>query len=165
MKKILKMFETVALIFIVTVSNFAFAQSIVQKTDITVVYNNSQANSSFQDVSRFYFSNGNLVIDQHGAESHIPVASVRRLELDAVTTNEVSSWDENTVIVYPNPTSDRLYFSTGQQRDVLVAVYALSGQLLQRQQVNTSESVDVSNLAKGIYVIRIDEQTYKFTKF
>lgn len=164
MKKLLTM-AFLATVFVVSVLSSATAQSLVQTTDVTVVYNNSQSNSTFEDVSRFYFSNGNLVIDQHGVETTIPVSTVRRLELDAVTTEDVASWDESTVVVYPNPTSDRLYFSTGQQRDVLVTVYSLSGQLLQRQQVNTTECVDVSNLAKGIYVIRIDDQSYKFTKF
>lgn len=163
MKKIFKV-AFVSTMFALLALSSTWAQSIVQTTDITVVYNNSQSNSSFQDVSKFYFSNDNLVIDQHGIETNIPLSTIRRLELEAITTGDVASWDENTVLIYPNPTSDHLYFSAPQQRDVLVTIYSLSGQLLHRAMVNTSESVDVSSLSKGIYVIKIDEQTYKFTK-
>ena len=138
------------------------AQS-VQTTNVIVVYNNAQSNDLFQDVSRFYFNNDNLVIDQHGEETNLSLSIIRRLELDAITT-DVESWDDNTILLYPNPTSDHLYFSTSQNRNVQVAIYALSGQQLYLGQVNTAESIDVSYLSKGIYIIKIDEQVHKFTK-
>ena len=41
----------------------------------------------------------------------------------------------------------------------------MNGQLLLSEKMNTSESLNVSSLAKGMYLIRINEQNYKFSKF
>ena len=141
------------------------AQSVIQTTDVTVVYSNSQSNSTFENVTKFYFSNGNLIIDQSGVETSIPVSTVRRLELDAISTfNAISEWNEDAIFVYPNPTSDKLFFSCKENQEVTVSVYSMNGQLLQSEQMNTSESLNVSSLAKGMYIIRINNQNYKFSK-
>lgn len=142
------------------------AQSVIQTTDVTVVYSNSQSNSTFENVNKFYFSNGNLVLDQNGVETSIPTNTVRRLELAAISTfNDISEWDEDAIFVYPNPTSDKLFFSCKDNQEVTVSVYSMNGQLLQSEQMNTSESLNVSSLAKGMYIIRINNQNYKFSKF
>ncbi|MCR5114223.1 MAG: T9SS type A sorting domain-containing protein [Bacteroidales bacterium] len=144
-----------------------WAQTIVQTTDVTVVYNNNQSPSDFENVTKFYFSGDNLMLDQAGVVTSVPVSTIRRLELDAVSTviGGTSDWGDNAILIYPNPTSDHLYFATNVEQNVQVSVFALNGQLLQQQQLNTSESLDVSNLPRGMYVIRVNEQTYKFSKF
>jgi hypothetical protein len=143
------------------------AQSVIQTTDVTVVYSTSQSNTTFENVTKFYFSNGNLIIDQSGVETSIPTNTVRRLELAAITTpiDNISEWGEDAVFVYPNPTSDKLFFSCKENQEVTVSVFSMNGQLLQSEQMNTSESLNVSSLAKGMYIIRINNQNYKFSKF
>ena len=103
---------------------------------------------------------------QNGVETSIPTNTVRRLELAAISTfNDISEWDEDAIFVYPNPTSDKLFFSCKDHHEVTVSVYSMNGQLLQSEQMNTSESLNVSSLAKGMYIIRINNQNYKFSKF
>ena len=142
------------------------AQTTIQTTNVVVVYNNAQSNSLFEDVSRFYFDNGNLVLDQHGVTTQVPLSTIQRLELDAISTPVlgVGEWDDNSVLVYPNPISDKLFFSSNQEQLVEVRVFAMNGQLLFTQQLSTTESMDVSTLSKGMYILKINSQTYKFTK-
>ena len=141
------------------------AQSVIQTTDVTVVYNNAQSNTTFENVTKFYFSNGNLMIAQGAVETSIPTSTVQRLELAAVTHQDISEWGEDAIFVYPNPTSDKLFFSCKENQEVTVSVYTMNGQLLLSEQMNTSESLNVSSLAKGMYLIRINNQNYKFSKF
>ena len=110
MKKLSLIFGWFGLLLFIFVDS-ASAQSVIQTTDVTVVYSNSQTNSTFENVNKFYFSNGNLIIDQNGVETSIPTNTVRRLELAAISTfNDISEWDEDAIFVYPNPTSDKLFF-------------------------------------------------------
>lgn len=165
MKKLSLIFGWFGLLLFIFVDS-ASAQSVIQTTDVTVVYSNSQTNSTFENVNKFYFSNGNLIIDQNGVETSIPTNTVRRLELAAISTfNDISEWDEDAIFVYPNPTFDKLFFSCKDHQEVTVSVYSMNGQLLQSEQMNTSESLNVSSLAKGMYIIRINNQNYKFSKF
>lgn len=145
------------------------AQSVIQTTDVTVVYSNSQSNSTFENVNKFYFSNGNLVLihGENAEETSIPTASIRRLELEAATTTigGIDDWSDDAVMIYPNPTSDQLFFACPESRDITVSIFTMNGQQLLSQQMNTSESLNVRDLAKGMYIIRINNQNYKFTKF
>lgn len=141
------------------------AQNIVQTTDVTVIYKNQPLPSDFENVTKFYFYNGNLMLDQSGVTTAIPLETIKRLELDAVSNFiSVADWGESTILIYPNPTSDKLYFSSPSEQNVLVAIYSLNGQLLKREQVSTSENLDVSSLSKGIYIIKVNDQIYKFSK-
>jgi hypothetical protein len=54
--------------------------------------------------------------------------------------------------------------SSETEQQVLVSIFSLNGQKLMQQQMSTSESIDVSSLAKGIYIIKINETSYKFSK-
>ena len=105
------------------------------------------------------------MLDQSGVTPAIPLETIKRLELDAVSNFiSVADWGESTILIYPNPTSDKLYFSSPSEQNVLVAIYSLNGQLLKREQVSTSENLDVSSLSKGIYIIKVNDQIYKFSK-
>lgn len=143
-----------------------FAQSSAQTTNVTVVYANALPDAVFEDVTRFYFTNQDLMIDQYGTVTPIPMGNIRRLELEAVTSPIIGmeEWNENSIRIFPNPTSDKINFSSPLEQDVQVVIYSSTGQMLRRQHVSTSESVDVSALPKGLYIIRINEQTYKFSK-
>ena len=56
--------------------------------------------------------------------------------------------------LYPNPVSDQLYISSEDQKVENVAVYNLSGTLVKNVS-NEVDSIDVSNLATGSYLIRV----------
>ena len=56
--------------------------------------------------------------------------------------------------LYPNPVSDQLYISSEDQKVENVAVYNLSGTLVKNVS-NEVDSIDVSDLATGSYLIRV----------
>lgn len=145
------------------------AQTVIQTTNVTVVYNTTQANTPIENVTQFHFSNGNLVLihGENAEETSIPTATIRRLELEAATTTigGIDDWSDDAVMIYPNPTSDQLFFACPESRDITVSIFTMNGQQLISQQMNTSESLNVKDLDKGMYIIRINNQNYKFTKF
>tara|TARA_B100000678_G_scaffold268989_1_gene255733 strand:- start:105 stop:1454 length:1350 start_codon:yes stop_codon:yes gene_type:complete len=81
---------------------------------------------------------------------------------DSVTIAGINL-DENLagkdVMVYPNPTSGKVYIENhgiGTQ-SMLVEVYALNGKLLKRENFNGNDraEVDLSKFARGIYNLRV----------
>ena len=144
--------------------NVAFAQTI-HTTNVTVVYSDNQPDSFFENVTQFSFSGDNLLINQNGTVTPISRSIIRKLTLEDVTTSSIETYDENArIFIYPNPTSDKLNMASETEQQVLVSIFSLSGQKLMQQQMSTSESIDVSSLAKGIYIIKINETSYKFSK-
>ena len=144
--------------------NASFAQTI-HTTNVTVVYSNNQSDSFFENVTQFSFSGDNLLINQNGTVTPIARSIIRKLTLEDVTSSSIETYDENArIFIYPNPTSDKLNMASETEQQVMVRIFSLNGQVLMQQQMSTSESIDVSSLSKGIYIIKINETSYKFSK-
>lgn len=143
--------------------NHSTAQT-TANTNITVVYwNNSPSEDLFNNVTKFYFDNGHIILGQEGILTTIALADIRKLTLEAGVG--IESYDQNaSILLYPNPATDKLNFATDQEQQITVAVYTIDGRLLLKNKLSTSESLDVSSLSKGLYIIRINEQAYKFSK-
>lgn len=76
-----------------------------------------------------------------------------------VLANEsINSADDNAISVYPNPTSALINISCNEAVKS-IAIYSLNGQqMISAKGVN---SVDLSTLAKGTYVVRVDLESGK----
>lgn len=79
-------------------------------------------------------------------------------EAAAVTVGELSKADKS-IAIYPNPATNTLYIDyTGT-----VSIYNMQGQLMSEQQVMNG-TVDVSKLPAGVYQLKADVGTARFTK-
>lgn len=70
------------------------------------------------------------------------------------------------ISIYPNPTTDKLFFKGLFNDNFKVSVFDILGKLIIKKSLNSKESLDVSQLHSGIYIIRYDDYnaTYKFVK-
>lgn len=59
----------------------------------------------------------------------------------------------NSVKLYPNPVSDRLFFKSAEQVEN-ISIYNVNGQLI-KQVIETTNGIDVSVLSSGLYMIQI----------
>lgn len=79
----------------------------------------------------------------------------------------VNDPNQKAVIVYPNPTAETLFISGLDSQKANIAIFDLNGKLVKKQQQANSK-IDVSKLAKGEYILKIDNgnstQEIKFIK-
>ena len=68
--------------------------------------------------------------------------------------------------IYPNPTTDLIYFESTQFNDFKVSVYNNLGQIiLQETFIHTNNSISLKKLTKGIYYIKLEnEKDYEIHK-
>ncbi|MEO8239609.1 MAG: T9SS type A sorting domain-containing protein [Flavobacterium sp.] len=71
--------------------------------------------------------------------------------------------EASKLTLYPNPVADQLYISSDNQKVENVMVYSLSGAVVKNIS-NEVESVDVSSLASGNYLVRVKTDQGLFTK-
>jgi hypothetical protein len=65
---------------------------------------------------------------------------------------------EQNIRIFPNPSSDKLHISLPKnlaKENWQVSVYDTSGRLQVTEQASTLESVDIENLATGIYILKL----------
>jgi hypothetical protein len=59
----------------------------------------------------------------------------------------------SSITLYPNPTSD-VFYLTGVESG-MIAIYDLSGRLLQTSRIEGKTAVNVSSLRQGVYMVQI----------
>lgn len=98
-----------------------------------------------------YDSQGNLINDPYPTEF-----STGGFDLDAlaVLKPSTSAIQENNITakVYPNPVSERLFIQTNKK--ISIEIVDLNGKLMHRGVVDQKMAIDVSNWAKGTYLLR-----------
>lgn len=104
-----------------------------------------------------YSNNGDVTL--HYGNLTYPDIWVVKLGTEVLSTNE--SKHENLTI-YPNPTTDKLFVS-GLSSDEAYEIYSLTGQRLKNGKT-LEYSLDVKDLEKGTYFIKIKNKKQKFIK-
>ena len=72
----------------------------------------------------------------------------------------------NTIRIYPNPTTEKLYIKSTISDNFKVSVFDLLGKKVMDGSLNLNSPLDVSQLHKGLYFINFEDYntTYKFVK-
>ena len=68
-----------------------------------------------------------------------------------------------TLALYPNPTSDYIYIK-GLNTSTRVDIYSTTGTLVLSAQTESSQSISVSNLKTGVYLVKVNGQTLRLVK-
>ncbi|WP_439131073.1 lamin tail domain-containing protein [Polaribacter sp.] len=93
---------------------------------------------------------------------------LNNIAVSAIDKNVLSAKDfastENNIDIYPNPVNNRIYISSNSNIDQ-VLVYNIFGQTMYTSSENKSDAtVDVSNFAKGIYMVKVFTDGKSMTK-
>lgn len=108
------------------------------------------------------------------ADQIYPIAFIQNIETKTVyaagssllnsTTGVHEFMPEESLQIYPNPADNQLFLQTPMADPQSEArIFALSGQLVQTSKVH-DQRIDVSNLAPGMYVLRIQDHIGRFVK-
>jgi hypothetical protein len=77
--------------------------------------------------------------------------------------NELSSIDENNLLVYPNPTEGKIWVISYENEPILnLQIYSLSGELVKTVVVKNGSEVDLTYFANGLYQINYNGRVARF---
>jgi len=71
-------------------------------------------------------------------------------------TASVSSFELNNVKLYPNPVKNNLFISSNEINFDAVSIYTIDGKKVLNQNKIIDNTIDVSNLASGMYVVKLN---------
>lgn len=125
----------------------------------------SEKNISLSTLGKITFSATNLMLNyQGGSNEVVDISSVHKLVF-GTSTGVRNSKAEKSILIYPNPAMDYITLKNVPEGDVHIAIYSVSGaQALQLQLSSASQSIDVSCLPQGLYILKVNNQAFKFTK-
>jgi hypothetical protein len=111
------------------------------------IWNFDIVNQKINDIASY----NDTVVFAVGDSGYIVVNHPQAITGLQKTNNEISSFS-----IFPNPTANTLNFTSdwfNQNRQAKFAIYSTMGQLVKSNTV--SQSIDVSDLAPGIYFIEV----------
>lgn len=143
-------------------SGTAMAQSYM-----TFYGNNGKAQESWRlmDVGKVTFDEGNIVVAHSTGNYSFPISEVLSIKFtdsgsQGPTAVEKISDGVAQVRIATGENSIRVIGSTSGQ----VAIWAVTGQQIYNNRGWRGEEIDISNLERGIYIITINNSTFKFKK-
>lgn len=145
----------------------ALFQMSAQNTYVHLIITmNDGAEETFdmQSTSFMYFeSDDNLVITTGDGLSYVryPLSSIRK-----ITCHEMEGTPENAnlgVALSPNPAHDRVTFRNIQGTQT-AKIYAQNGRMVKSFSITEGQSVDVTDLPTGLYLVNIGYCTFKMMK-
>ena len=75
-----------------------------------------------------------------------------------------NSFDKTQFSLYPNPITNELYIENEEIDIQQIKIYNLSGKQVLRVDYQNNQPIDVSNLAKGMYLVKIKTENGSVTK-
>lgn|SRR5574344_122212 len=155
--------KLIFLVFILLLSCFSMGQAqnaiAVQKTDGSVQSFDLQSNGSL------YFVTDSLMIrDNNGVESSFLISEVQKIYFASSSSiAEVSNATEDNIFLYPNPAKNYVKIANLSSKS-RVQIFSLDGRKLYNNEAFLGSSIDISSLREGIYIMRVNGKTLKFSK-
>ena len=145
---------------------FCFPIARSQENKMVVLFKNGSINSlRIRDVKNINFNSSLLQIVVHeGTNAVYSSPDVQRFYFE--TTTEIVPVLENTnQLIYPNPTKGLIYFKNISEKSMLVQIFNLNGvQVFSGRIGSFVQSVDISFLTRGVYLIKLNNQLAKLIK-
>lgn len=77
--------------------------------------------------------------------------------------NSLSENNETDILLFPNPFTNQITIQNARNKKY--SIYDINGNLLLKDKLNiNSESIDLSQLSRGIYIVKMDGQSKKLLK-
>jgi hypothetical protein len=130
-------------------------------TDITGNGNIANLNLKFNDVADTAAIEFEITSEGGVKFNETPVTIEQFIDGDIGI--EPENFISQNVTIYPNPTSEQLFFEVPLSGEYILNVYNLNGQaMLQTQKSGSKGWVNIQNLPQGLYIIELKNTTSLF---
>ncbi len=149
------------LLFSMTAVNLS-AQSLTVK-----LKNGSESTDVLNTVRKLTFSDGNLLVWlTAGATDSYVLSTVQKVYFDtSISIDETPPSISQSLHVFPNPAGNKLTIESIPLSAQLIKVFRTNGQLVVSEFVtSTTQTLDISMLNAGLYLININGRNAKFIK-
>jgi hypothetical protein len=100
----------------------------------------------------------------HMTQLIVPSGSAVVVKFKYIIGNSINDYSKNNthfLNLYPNPASDKVTIITDMTEHSVISIYNLQGEILLQQQIQQSKTnIDISGLAKGVYILRLNSNAW-----
>jgi hypothetical protein len=135
---------------------------------LVVRMNDGLENSEpLSSVQKLYFSGNQIVVDYFtGSDDSYLLSDVSKLYFDLNVSVEESQLPmQGKLLVSPNPANNSIMILGIPEVQGRLSVYSMDGSMVISRQISSDhETLDISNLPQGLYLVNVPGLTSKFVK-
>ena len=157
-----KIFLTLSLTLVLQiVTSTAYSLTYLDITNL----NGSEKKIDLGTLGKITFSGTDMVLNYlNGISEPIDITSVQKMVFNNATSIPKIETSEK-ISFYPNPVTSSIFLKNFPFGDLDISVFGLSGTIALKFRVpSTSGQIDVSSLPKGFYLLKVNNQVFKFSK-
>ena len=102
---------------------------------------------------------------QTGSSESIITTDIRKLSFSSFTGVDDILVADNKLCIFPNPCTDFISLKNLTESELNISIYSISGiELLHSKLANVNQQIDIRQLNKGIYLVKVNSNILKFIK-
>ncbi len=117
---------------------------------------------------KFWYNSNNLVINVNSAAAAvtIPLATIRKITFTNGNTTGVNDVvnPKASISIYPNPASNYFDIKSSEKTKLDVRVFNTNGKMVLSDIYQNDSRVDIAQLSAGVYIVVINNQSFKIVK-
>jgi hypothetical protein len=164
----LQMKQRLFLMFFLLITGGGVSLVKAQSIDIRMLDGTEQT-IGLNSLGKVTFSNNNMLINQiTGTTKSYSSSKIRKIYFEAVPTgieNNALKGSTGTLSFYPNPVENSICFRNAPDDYSTVTILRMDGAKMLELQISSENNFfNVSNLNKGFYLLKVNNQVFKFLK-
>jgi hypothetical protein len=134
---------------------------------VVVMKDGTQQNTSLTALRKITVSEINTILNyNNGVQAAFADLVIRKFVFSSTTTaSETVLDDSKSISIYPNPASNYIQLKNLPSDTFTLVIYRPDGSMVLSTQLNSATTtVDISTLAKGFYLLKVNNQAIKLMK-
>ncbi|NCB70048.1 MAG: T9SS type A sorting domain-containing protein [Bacteroidia bacterium] len=131
----------------------------IQKKDQSAVQ------TPLSDLRKLTFSNDAMTVHySNGQTGDIALSDISKMIFGTISGVKKVQSANAEILIYPNPASDYIYVKTTDNQTIQIINISGATVISQKASDNRETQIHIANLAKGVYILKLDHKVAKFTK-
>ena len=129
-------------------------------------WDGSNNSISLNTLRKITFSSGTTILNyQSGTNVSVVTSDIRKFMFSSFTGIDDIIFDANKLYLFPNPSTDYISLRNLSGNELNIAIYSINGtELLNSKISNINQQIDIRQLNKGIYLLKVNSKMLKFIK-
>lgn len=149
---------------IMAIALFTFGAMVHAQNSVSIIDKSGKITGfSLSNDGKLYFENDNLMIKKSASDA---VQTYALANIKKIVFTELSGLNDvemENIAIFPNPTTDNVYVAYAKEGDK-AELYTWNGLLLATKSYSTDKGVSLSEYPIGLYILRINGQSFKISK-
>lgn len=156
-----KFISLISLLLLMVITATTFAQ-----TEVKVAMNDGSSSSIIvSDLGKLYFSPETLFVnDGNGTPQTFAISNIRKVTFTTLYDDIETHQSSNDILIYPNPAENYFKIASSNTEQMHILLYSITGQKLIDKYISANETVDISQLRSGIYLVQVNDTNFKLCK-